>query len=292
MSPPAPSVRALGHRLHDVVVRVRRVTDHPVLVHLARAGLVAYGAMHLLIAVLALRMAMGLRGGDPDQTGALLTVAGGPGGRVLLVAIGTGMLSLAVWQAAEVLLWWHGLLDGEHRLRTAVVCVECLAKGAVYGVLGLTALLFALGLDYEADERLRELTGETLAIPGGALLVGAVAAGVVGVGVYTFVRGCTAGFMRDIDLPAAPDRWEPAIEVLGRVGYLAKGIAFALVGVLLWQAAASHDVSTATGLDGAMTAIAGVGAGPWLLGGVAAGFAAFGVYALARARYPDRDPSS
>ena len=41
-----------------------------------------------------------------------------------------------------------------------------------------------------------------------------------------------------------------------------------------------------------MTAIAGVRAGPWLLTAVAAGFAAFGVYALARARYPDRDPSS
>ena len=40
------------------------------------------------------------------------------------------------------------------------------------------------------------------------------------------------------------------------------------------------------------TLIAGVGAGPWLLGGIAAGFAAFGGYALARARYPDRDPSS
>ncbi|SEL03168.1 protein of unknown function [Blastococcus sp. DSM 46786] len=292
MSPPAPSVRALAHRLHDVVVRIRRVTDHPVLVHLARAGLIAYGAMHLLIAVLAVRMAMGLRGADPDQTGALLTVAGGPGGRLLLVAIGLGMLSLAVWQAAEVLLWWHGLLDGEHRVRTAVVCAKCLAKGAVYGVLGLTALLFALGFEYEADERLRELTEETLLIPGGAVFIGAVAAGVVAVGIYTFVRGCTGGFMRDIDLPAAPDRWEPAIEVLGRIGYLAKGVAFALVGVLLWQAATSLDASTATGLDGAMTAIAGVGAGPWLLGGVAAGFAAFGVYALARARYPDRDPSS
>ena len=62
--------------------------------------------------------------------------------------------------------------------------------------------------------------------------------------------------------------------------------------MLLWRAAASADVSTATGLDGAMTAIAGVGAGPWLLTAVAVGFAAFGVYALARARYPDRDPSS
>jgi hypothetical protein len=73
---------------------------------------------------------------------------------------------------------------------------------------------------------------------------------------------------------------------------VAKGAAFALVGVLLWRAATSADVATATGLDGAMTAIAGVGAGPWLLTAVAAGFAAFGVYALARARYPDRDPSS
>jgi hypothetical protein len=62
--------------------------------------------------------------------------------------------------------------------------------------------------------------------------------------------------------------------------------------VLLWQAAMSADVRTATGLDGAMTAIASVAAGPWLLTAVAMGFAAFGVYALARARYPDRDPSS
>jgi hypothetical protein len=98
--------------------------------------------------------------------------------------------------------------------------------------------------------------------------------------------------MKDIDLPAAPDRWEPVIEGIGRIGYVAKGIAFGLAGVLLWRAAVSSDVSDATGLDGAMTAIAGVAAGPWLLAGVAAGFAAFGVYALARARYPDRDPSS
>ncbi|RZU32539.1 DUF1206 domain-containing protein [Blastococcus saxobsidens] len=291
MSPPAPTARSLAHRLHDLVDRARRVTDSPWLRHLARAGLIAYGAMHLLIAVLALRMALGLRGADADQTGALLTVANGPGGRLLLVAIGLGMLSLALWQAAEVLLWWHGLLDADHRVRTAVVCAKCLAKGAVYGFLGLTALLFSFGLEYEADERLRDLTEETLLIPGGALLIGTVAAGVVAVGIYTFVRGCTGGFMRDIDLPAAPDRWEPVIEGIGRFGYLAKGIAFGLVGVLLWRAAGSADVSTATGLDGAMTAIAGVQAGPWLLAGVAAGFAAFGVYALARARYPDRDPS-
>ena len=279
-------------RLNSAVERAREVTDHPVLTHLARVGLIAYGVMHLLIAFLAARMALGLRGADADQTGALQTVGHGPGGRTLLWAIGLGLICLGLWQAAEILLWWRGLLDPERRRRTAVVCAKCLAKGGVYGLLGITALLFALGLEYEADERVREITGEALEIPGGAALVVVVAVAVVAVGLYTLGRGLTGGFMKDIDLPAAPDRWEPLIEVIGRVGYVAKGIAFGLVGVLLWRAAASADISTATGLDGAMTVISSVSGDPWLLAGVAAGFAAFGVYALARARYPDRDPST
>jgi hypothetical protein len=287
-----PTPRSLLDRVHGIVERARGVTDHPVLTHVARVGLIAYGAMHLLIGWLAAQLAWGVSGADADQTGALQTVGRGPAGQVLLWTIGLGMLALALWQAGEVLLWWHGLLDREHRTRTAVVIAKCLAKALVYAVLGVTALLFALGIEYEADERLRDLTDNTLGIPGGALLVGAVAVAVVAVGAYTLVRGITGGFMKDIDLPAAPDRWEPVIEIIGRVGYVAKGIAFGLVGVLLWQAATSADVSTATGLEGAMTAIAEVAAGPWLLTAIAVGFAAFGVYALARARYPDRDPSS
>jgi hypothetical protein len=279
-------------RLHRAVGRAREVTDHPVLTRVARVGLVAYGAMHLLIGWLAMRMAWGNRGADADQTGALRTVADGPGGSPLLWAIGLGMLSLALWQAGEVLRWWSGLLDPEHRMRALLVCAKCLAKAAVYGVLGGTALLFAAGAGYQADEQLRDVTDDTLGIPWGGVLVGGAAAGVLAVGLYTLARGCTGGFMKDIDLHAAPDRWEPLIETLGRIGYAAKGIAFGLVGVLLWRAATSSDVSTATGLHGALSAIEGVTAGPWLLSAVAAGFAAFGVYALARARYPDRDPSS
>jgi Domain of Unknown Function (DUF1206) len=296
--PPAPRPSRAGGgtlqggRVHRLVENAREVTDHPVLEAVARVGLVAYGVLHLLIGWLAVQLARGSSRTDADQTGALQAVAGTPGGTVLLWLIGLGMLALSLWQAGEVLLWWRGLFDPRHRLRTAFVCAKCLAKAAVYAVLGVTALLFGLGLEYEADDRFRELTGETLEVPGGALLVHAVAAAVVAVGLYTLVRGVTGGFMKDVDLPAAPDRWEPLIEAVGRVGYVAKGIAFGLVGVLLWQAASTADVSTATGLDGAMTAIASVGAGPWLLGAVAAGFAAFGVYALARARYPDRDPSS
>jgi hypothetical protein len=284
--------RSLLARVQGAVGRAREVTDHPVLTQVARVGLVAYGAMHLLIGWLAVRLAWVDRDVDADQTGALRTVADGPGGPGLLWVIGLGLLALALWQAGEVLRWLAGLFDPAHRGRALLVVARCLAKATVYAVLGGTALLFGAGQEYQADERMRAVTDDVLGIPWGGVLVGAVAAGVLAVGGYSLVRGCTGGFMKDIDLPAAPDRWEPLIETLGRVGYVAKGIAFGLVGVLLWRAATSADVSTVTGLHGALAAIGGVTAGPWLLTAVAAGFAAFGVYALARARYPDRDPSS
>jgi hypothetical protein len=287
-------VNAVLQRVHDVVAHAREVTDHPVLTHLARVGLVAYGVLHVLIGWLAFRIAwfVGPPTADADQTGALATVGSTPGGQVLLWVIGLGLLALALWQAGEVLSWWTGLLRPGHRLRVAYVCTKCTAKAVVYTVLGVTALFFAVGAEYEAGARLRDLTDETLEVPGGAALVVAAGIAVAGVGGYVVLRGFTGGFMKDVDLDAAPDRYEPVIERIGQVGYVAKGIAFAVSGGLLVYAAATADVSTATGLDGALNAIGAVPTGQWLLTAVAAGFAAFGVYALARARYPDRDPST
>jgi hypothetical protein len=285
-------VNAVLQRVHDAVARAREVTDHPVLEHLARVGLVAYGLLHVLIGWLAFGIAWFVepRTEDADQTGALQAVADSPGGRVLLWVIGLGLFALAVWQAGEVLRWWTGLLRPASRLRAGIVCTKCAAKAAVYAVLGVTALFFAVGAGYQADERFQAMTDGALEIPGGSTVVVAVGLNVAGVGLYLVVRGLTGGFMRDVDLDSAPDRWEPLIEALGSFGYVAKGIAFAVSGGLLVYAAATRDVSTATGLDGAMNAIGAVPTGRWLLTAVAVGFAAFGVYALARARYPDRDP--
>jgi hypothetical protein len=287
-------VPTVARRVQEAVTRARGVTDHPVLTHLARVGLVAYGVLHVLIGWLAFRIAWAGRSqaADADQTGALQTVAGSPGGRVLLWVIGLGMLALALWQAGELLRWWTGLLSPGRRVRALVVCAKCTAKALVYAVLGVTALFFAAGAEYDAADRFRALTDDALEIPGGSAVVVAVGLGVAAVGLYVLVRGVTGGFMKDVDLAAAPDRWEPLIERVGSVGYVAKGIAFAVSGGLLVYAAATRDVSTATGLDGAMNAIATVPAGRWLLTAVAVGFAAFGGYALARARYPDRDPAT
>ena len=72
---------------------------------------------------------------------------------------------------------------------------------------------------------------------------------------------------------------------LGVIGYSAEGVALMVVGILFWVAAATLDPTRASGLDGALRALAGVPFGEFILVVIGAGFIAYGLYSEFRARY-------
>jgi hypothetical protein len=72
---------------------------------LGRVGLVAYGIVHLLVAYLVVRVALG-GGAKADKTGALQTIAEQPAGRFFLWVLTVGLVALAIWQLAEA-GWGH-----------------------------------------------------------------------------------------------------------------------------------------------------------------------------------------
>jgi hypothetical protein len=84
------------------------------------------------------------------------------------------------------------------------------------------------------------------------------------------------------DVGAAHRRW---ITRIGRAGYAARGVAFVMIGGFLVAAAIHANPGEAQGLEGALTTLASQPFGPYLLGLVAAGLAAWGVFALVEARY-------
>ena len=72
---------------------------------------------------------------------------------------------------------------------------------------------------------------------------------------------------------------------LGVVGYLARGIVFALVGFFVARAAWQYDPQDAVGLDGALAKLAHADYGPVLLALTAAGLFAYGLFCFVEARY-------
>ena len=69
------------------------------------------------------------------------------------------------------------------------------------------------------------------------------------------------------------------------MGYIVKGIALGVVGVLFVIAAVQHRSKEASGLDGALRTLQDAPAGGAVLTVVALGIGLFGVYSFARARY-------
>lgn len=243
-----------------------RAGDHPVIEKGARLGYAASGVLHLLLAWVTVRLAFGSGGEEADQQGALSQLGSEGAGRVLLVVLLIGFVLLALWQAVDAIA--HGSA-GER--------VKAAAKAVVYAVLAVTTIQVLSGSGSSGGS---QPTAGLLGSGIGRVLVGLVGLGIVAVGGYHVVKGWKRKFLAD--LRQHPGR---AVERAGQVGYIGKGIALAVLGVLVVTAAVTADPERAEGMDVALRTLAELPFGAVLLCLIALGFAAYGVYAFGRARY-------
>lgn len=251
----------------------REASTNPIIQRGARLGYAVSGVLHLLIAWIALQVAWSASAKKADQSGALQTLAqNGFGIFVLWVAV-VGFALLCLWHVAEAVVGRTSSPDWKDRLKAV-------GKAVVYAVLAYSALKFASGSGSSSGKQTVDATADLMSHSVGRILVGIVGLVIIVVGGYHVYKGATKRFLRD--LRGLPGRW--ATE-LGRYGYIAKGIALGVVGLLFVIAAARKQPSKASGLDGALRTLKDQPLGPWLLTAIAVGIAAYGVYSFARARY-------
>lgn len=245
----------------------------------ARVGFVVSGLLHFLIGILAFQLAFGDSGGSADQSGALSAVAKEPFGAAVLWISVVGFIALGVWQLAKAAHVGHA-----HGAHSTGDRLKAIGRAVVYLALAVAAFSWTSGGGSSSKDQTQGLTSDLLKMPAGQLIVGAIGLAIIGVGVYHVVKGWREKFLEDLTrLPSGHagrgTRWA------GKIGYIAKGVALAVVGGLFVTAAVQHDASESSGLDGAMHALKETPAGPVLLVLVAIGLMAFGVYCFVRARY-------
>lgn len=244
-----------------------------------RLGLVAYGVVHLLVAYTALRLALGDHSGTANQQGALGTLAQSGFGTVSLAVVAVGFGVLVVWQAVEA---WRGHTRESNGKRT-LKRLGSAGKAVVFLLLAVSAAQKALG--ERSGGRTDALTAQVMSAPGGRVLVGAVGLGVVAAGVYLCYHGLGRRFTERLDVQASQQDRRPLIVTLGAIGHVAKGVALGAVGALFVTAAVQFQAKESGGLDQALHTLLRQPFGPYLVGGVALGLGAFGLYCFAWARH-------
>lgn len=275
----------------------RRVHHSDGLDHAVRAGLVAYGLVHLIVGGLALQLAFGERSGSASSTGAMHALAEQPFGAVLVWLVAAGMLLLVGWRVLEA---WQGR-EQQHGAEKVRKQALSLGKAVLYGALGFSAAKVAYGDTVGGGGgggggagggggggSTDDLTAQVMQLPAGPWIVGLVGLAVVGYGGSYVRRGWTEAFLEHLDGEGRGGESGRAYRILGKVGHLAKGVAIAVIGALFVFAAVTHDATKSAGLDQALQEIASQPFGQGLLAAVGIGIACYGAFCLVRARHLSR----
>lgn len=247
---------------------------------MARVGIASNGLLHLLIAYLAARIALG-SGGRADQNGALGAIAAEPAGRVLLWVLVVGFAAVVLWRVVAAIWGFPYVSDGRKRIAKRVVSA---GQAVVYGALAVTAAVTAVQ-GRSSGGGGGQATAGLLGLPGGQVLVVLIGLGVVVGGGVMIYQGYRKAFTEDQDLGGVDPRARRTAERTGQIGYIGQGVAIIVLGLLIGTAAVTFDPQQANGLDSALKSLRDQPFGVFALLAVASGIACYGVFCFFDARY-------
>ncbi|WP_210437780.1 DUF1206 domain-containing protein [Nocardioides xinjiangensis] len=252
--------------------------------HAIRAGLVAYGVVHLLVGWLALQLAFGEKEDSASNSGAMQYLVQQPLGEVLVWLVAVGMFLLVLWRLLEFGYGHREESDDTKRWRKRA---GSLGKAVIYGAIGWSAVQTATGSG-GGNGGTDSTTAKLMDLPGGQLIVGAVGLAVIGYGASLVWRGWTEKFREHLDAQGQAGTDGSVYVRLGKIGYIAKGVAIAIVGGLFGYAAVTHDPQKSGGLDQALQTVREQPFGQVLLTAIAVGIVAYGAFCFARAKHLSR----
>jgi hypothetical protein len=253
---------------------------------LSRFGYAVRGVLYIVIGVLAGQVAIGRGGETTGKDGAIAAIGNQTFGEALLVLVIIGLAGYSLWGFVRAFLdpFKRGT-DPKGLLQRAGYLVSAL----VYGALIFPAIRFLLQpgdeeqpsgnptADFSAWLMSHQPWGQWLLI-----LIGMVA---LGGGLGQIWLAFSADFEKDLKFHKMSEDSKALARRVGRAGYAARGVVFAMIGFFIAKAALDADPNQAKGLDGALQTLAQQPYGPLLLGAVALGLIAFGVYSVLCARW-------
>ncbi|TSD47407.1 DUF1206 domain-containing protein [Rhodococcus sp. KBS0724] len=258
---------------------IGRVAQNSIFERFARAGFIGSGIVHLIIGYIAIRLALGGAGGTADQSGAMAELANKPGGGVALWIGVIAFAAMGLWRLVEAVLGSSSRPDSDSKLSRVFDRIKAFSLAVVYLAFAFSAWGFARGIGKSSSSQSTGFTARLMQSGAGsvALVVGALV--IIAVGGYHVYKGASQNFLEDLEGSTSD-----LVRRLGTIGYIAKGLAIAAIGVLVILAVSQSAPDKSSGLDGALKTLGAQPYGVALLVIAGIGIITYGFYSFAMAR--------
>jgi hypothetical protein len=256
------------------------VAFNPIVEIMARFGYAARGLIYFVMGLLAVLLAFGTGGKTTDQQGAIATIGSQMEGRILLWLVLIGLICYSLWGLILAVL---DPLHKGHDTKGVADRIGYMFSGIAYALLVLPSYALLEGGSHPAHNgaqgaQTQHYVAKILTMPWGQWLVGISGVVVILIGFFQIYQGFKPAFERELQLvklDAIQLKW---VKRFGRFGTIARGVIFVLVGIFLFVAAYTANSSKAKGFDGALTSLMHQPYGRWLMGSIALGLIAMGIY--------------
>jgi hypothetical protein len=247
------------------------------------AGHFSAAIFYVTMGLLAGLVALGLRGEPPDGRVVARALRDLPFGRILLITVALGALSLVIWRSLQA--FW----DVESKGRSFIgLCQRGRFLFSAFFYLtipiGVTRMLF--GYHTPSGEQMAEQAASAvIGFPFGWSIVLGAGMGFLGVGGYYLYRMYRGNFEKVFRCEQMSEGQRKFCFGLGRFGCASRGVILLVIGYYLMVAGWNVDPRQVEGQAGALHIIGSQPLGPIMLGIVALGLIALGLYSLAELRY-------
>lgn len=237
----------------------------------ARAGYLSRAVVYGLLGYLTLTTAQ-----SQGTTGVLEQIEKMSAGGILLSLVGLGLLGYGIFRLYGA---WMDLQGQGSDAKGIAVRIGHAASGFAHVFLCYFAFKAVFGFSGQSGEgdSAGQAAGTLASMPLGNILLGIVGLAFVAAAFNQAVKAYTANFMAllDGDAPAMARH-------VGRAGYAARAVVFAVLGWQIISAALSGDTGSIGGIGQVLDSLRST---EWLYMAVAVGLLLFGLFSLVMARY-------
>ena len=245
--------------------------------YIARAGYGAKTVVYILLGIFVITTAFTfLQSEEPTQDHVFRTLLEQPFGWYLLAGVVCGLVCYMLWRLIQAFLNTENL--DMSKAGDVITRAFFVLSATIYGVGALGATKVLIGTGNSEQDSSKQVSQELMQQAWGEWLVAAIGTGIL---IFSFIQlkhACKADFMEKFNTHHMRDSEIHISRIAGRLGYLARGVVYILVGAFFIQAAIERDPSEAGGLKEAFSTILNQRYGQYGLAATGAGIAMFGIF--------------